>query len=482
MSKHLVPLTSLVLLAASPALAQPAQPPAPVAPATQLASPEDTPDSPLQLRIGGAYITPVGFMDFTGIWRNKETGSDIATNFGGIPYGGGYQDHTSESRFTSQNSRMGFRVDAMVHHAHVLAYMEADFLGASAANVAVSTNSNTLRERLYWLDVREGALELLAGQTWSLITPNRTGISPLPGDLFYTQNLDINYQAGIVTGRIPELRGVYHASTHLAFAVALDSPEQYIGGSSGGGLVTLPGSLSALAGTQLDNGAANLGVPNPAPDVIAKLAFDAGKRFHFEVGGVERQFRIWAPTTGATSTATGLGGFLNFNVEPFEGFRLLFNNYYSEGGGRYMLGQAPDVIVTAGGNLQTVQSGSTVDGLEWQLGKTLLFGYFGAAYIAQTTAPAMGAAACTSKMTCVGYGYPGSPASQNKWIEEESLGINQTVWKDAKYGAFNLIGQYAHVHRTPWSTPAGGNADAHLQEVFLDLRYTLPGSAPTLGH
>ena len=30
--------------------------------------------------------------------------------------------------------------------------------------------------------------EFLAGQSWSLMTPNRNGLSPAPGDLFYSQD------------------------------------------------------------------------------------------------------------------------------------------------------------------------------------------------------------------------------------------------------------------------------------------------------
>src|SRR5438067_6487822 len=198
--------------------------------------------SPLQLHIGDASITPIGFADFTGVWRSRDGGSGIGTNFAGIPYGGSnvFQTNLNEFRFSMQNSRIGFRVDADVKGSHVLGYMEADFLGNNPGNVAVSSNSNTLRSRLYWADVRKGSWEVLGGQTWSLITPGRTGISPLPGDLFYTQNIDVNYQLGLFWGRIPELRVVYHAGDKAAFAVALDSPEQYVGGSAGGGLITLP--------------------------------------------------------------------------------------------------------------------------------------------------------------------------------------------------------------------------------------------------
>ena len=152
----------------------------------------------------------------------------------GIPYAvsgatPNFNAHLGELRESMQNSRIGFRIDAMVAGAHVIGYMESDYLGNNPGNVAVSSNSNTLRSRLYWVDVARDKWEVLGGQTWSLITPGRSGISPLPGNLFFTQNIDVNYQLGLVWGRIPELRFVAHPSSKVAFAVALDSPEQYMG-------------------------------------------------------------------------------------------------------------------------------------------------------------------------------------------------------------------------------------------------------------
>ena len=137
-------------------------------------------------------------------------------------------------------------------------------LGNNGGNVAVTSNSNTLRSRLYWVDVRRGSWEVLGGQSWSLITPGRNGISPLPGDIFYSQDIDVNYQAGLFWGRIPELRFVYHLpSDKAAFAVALDSPEQYIGGSGGGGTITLPSGLSTLVTPEFNNGATTPLFPEP---------------------------------------------------------------------------------------------------------------------------------------------------------------------------------------------------------------------------
>ena len=108
----------------------------------------DDETSPLQLKIGSAYITPVGFMDFTAVFRSHDEGSGIGTNFAGIKFGNTFNTHLSELRESMQNSRIGFRIDALVKGAHVMGYMESDYLGNNPGNVAVSSNSNTLRSRV----------------------------------------------------------------------------------------------------------------------------------------------------------------------------------------------------------------------------------------------------------------------------------------------------------------------------------------------
>jgi hypothetical protein len=75
-----------------------------------------------------------------------------------------------------------------------------------------------------------------------------------------------------------------------------------------------------------------------------------------------------------------------------------------------------------------------------------------------------------------------APSSgQNRTIQEPTLGFIQNFWKDARYGALSLIGQYSYLTRDPWFVAIGRPKNAHASMAFLDLRYTLPGSAPTLG-
>ncbi len=453
----------------------------PVAPATRaplvLPMPAAAPpqmamaESPLQLHVGSATITPIGFMDFTGVFRSTNPGSGIGTNFGSLPYNSAVNGNNTEFRLSAQNSRLGIRVDANVHGASVLGYMESDFLGFLPANGAVTSNSNSLRMRLYWVDVRKDKLELFGGQSWSMLTPNRKGLSALPGDLFYSQDIDVNYQNGLVWSRNSQFRVIAHPNDKVALGISLENPDQYIGGSGGGGLVTLPAALATPYASQLNNGNTTLSVPDVHPDIIAKVALDPSSRAHVEVAGLFRTFKVYNPLNTTHYTANGFGGSANFNFELARGFRVLSNNYFSDGGGRWIFGLAPDLVVRPDGSLSALHANSTVDGLELQVKKTLFYAYYGGTFIGRDTVVDAGG-------KLAGYGYLGSPNSQNKSIHEPTFGLTQTFWRDPKYGALQLMLQYSYLVRYPWAVASGAPKDAHASMVFINLRYLLPGSAP----
>ncbi len=451
--------------------------PAAPAPMSQPASPKsDEKSSPLQFSIGNTTITPVGFMDITGVWRDKDAGSSIGSNFGSVPFNNVAAGHLSEFRFSPQNSRLGFRVDGDWKGAHFIGYNEFDFLGTSGSNALGVTNGAFVpRLRLYWIDVRKDKWEVLAGQSWSMMTPNRKGISALPADLFYSQVIDVNYMIGLPWTRQPGARVLFHPSSKVTFGLSFENPNQYIGGSGGGPTVVLPAALTALAGSQFDNASNVLVTPNVHPDIIAKLAFDPSSRVHFEVAGIERTFKDWNPVTNVTSTKAGGGVSVNANFEIVKNFRLVTNNYWSDGGGRYLFGNAPDLVVRADGSISPIHAGGTVDGFEAQVTKnTLLYAYYGGLYVGRNVA-------IDTNGSPVGYGYTKSANSQNRAINEVSFGFNQTIWKDSKYGALNLMGQYEYLTRNPWYVAVGSPKNAQDNTIYINLRYSLPGSAPSMG-
>jgi uncharacterized coiled-coil protein SlyX len=431
---------------------------------------------PLFLRLGSVCLTPVGFMDFTSIWRDTNTGSGIGTNFGSIPYRtpNNVAGNNRELRLSTQNSRVGFRVDGLYKGTHVIGYLESDFLGFVPGNAAVTSNSDTLRLRLFWIDARRGNYEVLAGQSWSMLTPNRRGISPLPSDIFYSQDVDTNYQVGLTWTRQSQFRFLLHTSDNKGtLGFSLESPEQYIGGSGGGGLITFPTSLANALSTQLNNGNTTLSTPDMHPDLIVKAAWDPTPKFHAEVAGLYRSFRVYNPLDFHHYAASGGGGLFSVNGEIAKGLRLLTSDYVSDGGGRYVFGLAPDVIVRANGSLSPVHVLSTVDGFEWTTKNDQLGAYYGGAYVGKNIA-------IDNDGKYIGYGYPGSPNSQNRTIQEVTGYFNHTFWKDARYGAVNLMGQYSYVFRNPWFVAPGSPSKTHMNMVYLNLRYTLPGSAPTI--
>ena len=447
--------------------------------AAALADPEKEKASPLQFLIGNVSLMPVGFMDLTAVWRDKDAGSGIGSSFASIPYNNATAGQLSEFRFSPQNSRLGFRIDGDWKGAHFIGYNEFDFLGTSGNNALGVTNGAFVpRIRLYWVDVRKDKWEFLAGQSWSMLTPNRSGISALPGDLFYSQAIDVNYMAGLTWTRQPGMRVLVHPSDKVTFGLSVENPNQYIGGSGGlsATAITLPSALSSLAGGQFDNATNVLVTPNVVPDIIAKLAFDPSKRVHFEIAGIARTFKDWNPNTHVYSTVMGGGGSVNGNFEIVKGLRLVTNNYWSDGGGRYLFGQAPDVMIRANGSISPIHAGGVVEGFEIQATKKfLLYAYYGGIYVGRDVA------FDANGTSLIGYGFYKSSNSDNRAIQEVSLGFNQTIWKDAKYGAINLMGQYEYLTRDPWFVATGAPKNTHDNTIYFNVRYTLPGSAPTMG-
>jgi hypothetical protein len=419
--------------------------------------------SPLSIRVGSADLTVGGFMDFTAIFRSTNGGSGIGTAFGSIPFSNTTAGRLTETRFSAQNSRVSLKATSKVGANDVAGYVEADFLGFQPTNGFVTSNSNSMRMRLYWVDVRRGKFEILGGQSWSMLNPNRTGLSPNPSDIFYSQDMDTNYQVGLTWSRQAQFRFIYHPSKEWAMGVSLENPQQYVGSA-----VVLP--APAYTG-QVDAGA-NTATPNLHPDIIAKVAYDpeiAGKHMHVEAAGLVRSFKIFTPSSNASATATGGGGSVNTNLELIKNFHLIFNTFYSDGGGRYIFGLGPDMIVKPGGVPSAVHSGSGIGGFEYQVNpKTMFYGYYGGAYFQRNTAldPATG--------KFLGFGFPGSSSASNRSVQEGTFGFIQTFWKNPNYGALQLINQYSYLTRSPWSVAAGSPKNAHLSMGYVNLRYVLP--------
>jgi hypothetical protein len=459
--------------------------------ADALDSPKSQSDSgeepaPLSVKIGSTRFTPGGFFDFAAFVRTTNVGSGIATAFGSIPFNNQLpQGALTEARFSSQYSRLSLKVDAdLTKSTSVTGYVESDFLGYQPPNAYVTANSDSLRLRLFFANVKHGKWEILGGQAWSLLTPNRVGLSPMPADIFYTLNEDPNFQVGLIWARQPQFRAVYHPTSFWAIGASLENPQQFTPAS-----VVFPSDYFSV---QFDNGSAstsaassatNTAVPNIHPDFIVKTAFDWRPwqhSFHLEVAGLIRSFRVsnHLTTPVSTNTITGGGGSINLNFEAVRNFHLIANSFYSYGGGRYIFGLGPDVIVKPNGTLSGVHSGAGLGGFEWQTTpRFALYSYYGGAYFERDFGlqPATPASSCAGipGFACVGFGFPGSANSSNRAIQEGTFGVIPTLWSSDNYGKVQIITQYSYVVRSPWSIPlitTGPNPkNAHTSMVYATL-------------
>jgi len=447
-----------------------------------------SPENPTSIKIGGAEFTPGGFVDLTGIFRSRDVGSGLGTNFTILPYANTLPlGQLSEFRFTGQGSRLSLKVEANpTQSTHVTGYVESDFNGFEPANSNISTKGDTFRLRLAFLQLKSGKWELVTGQTWSFLTPTREGLSPFPENIFTALRLDTSYLAGLVYDRQPGIRVVYHAADWWSFGVALENPQQFVPSS-----VVFPtdGSTNFFS-TQFDNGssstsaassAVNPTVPNLHPDIIAKTAFDwrlGGKLFHVDAGGIARSFKVYnnLATPADTNTITGGGGGVNANLEIVKNFHLIANSFYGDGVGRYIGGLGPDVIVKPDGTLSAVHSGSGIGGFEWQTTPNFLVdGYYSGAYFWRNydvTTKALGTPCGTSY--CVGFGFPGSANTNNRDYQEGTIGFIPTIWSSPNYGKLQVISQFSYLVRAPWYVAPGAPKNAHAFITYVNLRYIIP--------
>lgn len=453
-------------LAAGPAAQAPAQEEVRTAAAAVSARKMEkpAPSNPLSFRIGGAEFIPGGFMDLSAVWRSTNNGSGVATSFGSIPANNSPAGQLSEWRFSAYNSRATLKVtERPLENGNVsaTAYLETDFAGTTPSTAYVTSNSNSFRMRQAWGSVQIGKLEVLGGQGWSLMTPNRSGTSPFPADIFLGLGQDSSYLAGLLWVRQGQVRATYRMTPKWTAAFSVENPQQYVTNAT-----LLPPGFSS----QFDNNSGNTAVPNARPDFVAKVAYDGkpgNKAVHFELAGLSRKFRTLL-SDNSTRSAHGLGGSVNIVVEPVKNMRLILTTFFSSGGGRYIMGMGPDAVVGPDGSISPVHSYSGIAGLEYQFTRaSQLFAYYNGAYFQRNYA-------MVSPGNYVGFGYPGSSSLANRQIQEATIGYARIFWKNSNYGSFQAHTQYSYVKRAPWSVAPGNDPNMHTHMIFSGMRFTLP--------
>jgi hypothetical protein len=161
----------------------------------QLAEPLDH-----HLQLGRIRIAPEGFFDAIGEWRSATTPDTVWTQFGRIPL----TPSDSQSLLSLAHSRGMVHIDAPLGPVISTTYLEQDFMRSS--------EGVPFRWRQYWTRAKIGNWEVLGGQMWSLLRPNRVGIEP-DRALMNTDALEPNYQVGLVGQRRRQVRLGYSSET-----------------------------------------------------------------------------------------------------------------------------------------------------------------------------------------------------------------------------------------------------------------------------
>jgi hypothetical protein len=437
-------------------------------------------DTALSIHFGKARLTPGGWVDFTSYYRSTDVGSGLGTSFAAIPFNNTVLGGLSETRFTAQGSRVSLRADETFGAVRVFGYAEADFNGFLPSNGYVSTNSDSLRLRVYFTDLKRGQWELLAGQSWSMLTPNRVGVSPFLSEIYNTLHLDTNYQVGLTYARQTQLRAVYHVTDNVALAVSAENPQQFSGSAA-----TFPALFST---TETDLGSSTgvgggTATPTVHPDLVAKLSADAGwggRKWHFEAAGLLTGVGILTPpsvTQAARAKDVREGGGISGagNMEIIKNLHVIVTGFWSDGGGRYIGGLGPAFVVaqrdakTSPFSVQLVHSGSGIAGVEWRANNNSVIAFtYSGAYFARafSTDPSTGER--------IGYGFAGSANSNNRALQEGTLATQSTLWKWPGYGSVQVITQSSYIERAPWYLAPRMPKDAHVFVEYVNLRYVLP--------
>lgn len=301
----------------------------------------------------GIRLTPGGFLELAGVYRQHFQGNDISSSFS-VPFPNAHNYYIGEGRLTARQSRVSFLAQGKANaHTTLSMYGEFDFQGA--AQTANSNESNSYNPRIRHLygtidwDREDSGIHLLAGQNWSLLTLNSGGITPRKEVTPLV--IEAQYVPGFTWARQPQVRlAADFMDHHVWLAVSAENPATTFGGS-------VPGTVTnTLAGGSGFNNANALSF-NSAPDFIQKAAFEGsigGHALHVEGFAIERSFTARLNGVGNINKGTvGYGGGVTFQVAP-KILDVQFSGMGGKGIGRYGTSGLPDVTFDADGSIHPI--------------------------------------------------------------------------------------------------------------------------------
>jgi len=469
-------------------------------------------ESPITIRFRGINITPGGYAAAEFVRRSRALGADVATPFNSLTMPGASQSQLSEFFGSGRQSKTTVFVDGRVGKLDLSSYISADFLSAGVTSTSSSTNSYTLRLRQAWAQAKfENGWSFLGGQTWSLVTEDTKGIAP-DDDMGKTNDvrpktIDPSYNVGFNFARQYGIRLTKSFGDKVAVAFALENPQATLTthGNAGNYLLGESGASNSYNTTATYSF-------NPAPDIIAKVAFDPGFG-HYEIFGLVDRFtdRVFpcvefasgsalctakgvTSATGAYNASKEGGGFgasARWTFAEHVVFGL--KGFGGSGVGRYAAGGLSDASINGDGTIHLVKNFEGLSTLEWKSKKFDIYGYGGIEYAARSYnfdrlankgaganvgygAPTFLNTGCYTESAPGSGGFsPGGLANctgDTRALIEGTVGFWYRFYSGPR-GRFQYGTQYSYVTRNTWSG-AGGSPNGLDGMVFTSFRYYLP--------
>jgi len=161
-------------------------------------------------------LRPYGFLEYDAYARSKSEGDSIVTRFGKIPLAEDSPQYFASPRL----SRFSLHSDFSAGHLKLSTYTESDFLD-------VNPGRNAFQWRQYFATGRYGSWEVLGGQAWSLLRPNRVGTSPESG-MFHTDVADGGYHNALLGARHRQVRLTRRLSDSEQVAFGWESDGNFV--------------------------------------------------------------------------------------------------------------------------------------------------------------------------------------------------------------------------------------------------------------
>ncbi len=448
-------------------------------------------DSTASLHYKGVTLTPVGFVAAEGVWRQRNITADIGSSFSAIPFSGTSAGNMTETHLTGRQSRFGMLATGSSGDTKFSGFFESDFLGVGTSSNANESNSYVLRVRQFWGSVAAGnGWTFGAGQSWSLLTTNKTGMAYRSEAVPLT--IDAQYAAGYNWARQAGFRITDKMSDIATFGLSIENSQATFSGRN------LPTNflIGQVGGSTLN--ATNNYSTDYSPDVIVKLAFDPKDMGHWELKAVGSSFRdrIVDPTNVAGGTrnetnygfGAGFGIYIPIMSDGRDVMDFGLSGLWGQGTGRYGTSQLPDATIASNGSLTPVTAGDLLLSLETHPTKNLdIYGYVGADYAGRSdfvNSAGKGAgygSPLNSNSGCQTEAAPSSdytPVSgtcnaDTRSIWQANLGFWYRFYKGAA-GTVQWGMQYSYTSRNTWNDTAGNQPQAIDNMLFTSFRYVLP--------